>query len=214
MTFSALPPSPSEHIGPLRWVRLPYRTGEAAEPRARAWLAREWQADTSSVCILRNPHGRPYLDQTQHAGWDLGWSHSGDGLLIALGRDVRVGVDLEWQRPRKRAPELARRFFAEDEADWLNALPPAQNQSMFVRVWCAKEAILKAHGRGIAFGLHRLRFGWEAAADRLFLRDCDPALGIASRWRLHETQPQPRERAVLAWYPGAPSAESLDNPAP
>lgn len=214
MSSIATPHPRTQQVGPLRWARLPYRTGEAAEPLARAWLAREWHTSQAALSLLRNRHGRPYLSQARHPGWDIGWSHSGDGLLVALAHGVRVGVDLERQRERPRAAELARRFFAQDEAQWLNALPPERHQAMFVRVWCAKEAVLKAHGRGIAFGLARLRFDWDPAADRLLLRDCDPVLGLPAHWHLHEMQPQAGECAVLAWHAHAPDADRLDNPAP
>lgn len=183
-------------LDPVRWIRLPYAAGQSAQLLVSPWVANELGIPTHAVRIWRNPYGRPFL-HSQHGDYDISWSHSGDGLLVALGWRVRIGVDLERAHPRLRAAELARRFFAPEEADWLIALPPAQCQAMFVRVWCAKEAVLKAHGRGIAFGLHRLQFA--LADDTLFLRECDPALGNANDWCVYETLPQPGERAVLAW---------------
>ena len=69
----------------------------------------------------------------------------------------------------------------------------------FFRLWCAKEAVLKAHGQGLSFGLHRLRFAADGA--RLQLVECDASLGRADDWRLHDWQPQPGYHAALAWRP-------------
>ena len=188
-----------QRIGPIRWQRLPYRTGEAAEPTVRYWLKAVFDLPADATVFRRDVHGRPRMAAPD---WDASWSHSGDGLLVAAGQGVWLGVDLERQRARPRALELARRFFSPAEADWLAALPAERQQPMFVRLWCAKEALLKAHGRGIAFGLHRLQFAFDAD-DRLRLLHCDPALGQPGQWQLHEAALHPGERAVLAWRPTA-----------
>src|SRR3546814_11324671 len=64
----------------------------------------------------------------------------------------RSGADLELLRPRPRALALAERFFVRSETGALLALPAEAREAAFVRLWCAKEAVLKAHGRGLAFG--------------------------------------------------------------
>ena len=85
--------------------------------------------------------------------------------------------------PTARALELAARYFAPGETRRLRALPADAREAAFLRLWCAKEAVLKAHGHGLSFGLQRLAFDATATTPRL-LR-CDPALGAASDWRLH-----------------------------
>jgi len=120
---------------------------------------------------------------------------------VAHARDATVGVDLEYERPRKNALALARRYFHPAEVLWLAAqVDDRARQTAFIRLWCAKEAVLKAHGRGLAFGLDRLQF--EERGGVLHLHVCDAALGIASHWRLRELQPHDGYRAALAWYPG------------
>src|SRR3546814_6405959 len=58
------------------------------------------------------------------------------------------GIDLERQRPRARALEIAERYFSADEAAALAALPAADRSVAFLELWTAKEAVLKALGRG------------------------------------------------------------------
>ena len=60
--------------------------------------------------------------------------------------------------------------------------------------------MLKAHGRGLAFGLDRLRF--DEVDGSLQLIACDAALGSATHWQLRELVPQAGYRAALARYPG------------
>lgn len=182
-----------------RWIWLPLPRGEPGEPVARQWLAPLLACAMEALPIRRDTHGRPWLDEP-FSDWDCNWSHSGAGLLVALGRGLRLGIDLEWQRPRPRALELARRFFRDSEADWLAALPESERERAFVRLWCAKEAVLKAHGRGLAFGLDRLAFA--DTPDGLRMLDCDPALGSPAAWTVQELAPAPGYLGALAWRAG------------
>ena len=121
------------------------------------------------------------------------------------------------------ALEIARRHFTRAETDWLESQSPgshphescppgtsaaaadrgdaacAPRDLAFLRLWCAKEAVLKAHGRGLAFGLDRLAF--EERGGALVLVAADPALGDPAAWTLHEFVPHPGYRAALAWRP-------------
>ncbi|NZA27439.1 4'-phosphopantetheinyl transferase superfamily protein [Luteimonas sp. SJ-92] len=180
----------------VRCAWRPHRRGQPAEPLVRDWLGGQLDIAPGALALERSAHGRPRFaaDPRRH---DVSWSHSGDGLLMALGEGVQLGCDLEWLRPRPRALELARRYFTVAEADWLAGLAPAVREPGFVRMWCAKEAVLKAYGRGIAFGLHRLEFAERAGA--LVLRACDPALGRPDEWTLRAFDPAPGYLATLAW---------------
>jgi 4'-phosphopantetheinyl transferase len=74
--------------------------------------------------------------------------------------------------------------------------PPPRDEA-FLRLWCAKEAVLKAHGRGLVFGLDKLAFAERDGM--LDLVACDRALGVPADWQLREFIPQPGFRAALAW---------------
>lgn len=179
------------------WHWLPWQRGTSGEAVARVWLAPQLGCTPASIPLTRDRYGRPRLGAPFATG-DIGWSHSGDGLLLAFGCDIAVGIDLEQLRPRPRALDIAARFFRADEAHWLAAHADGDARAAaFARLWCAKEAVLKAHGRGLAFGLDRIAFAERDGA--LQLVDCDPALGAATHWQLHEFVPQPGYRAALAW---------------
>ena len=159
----------------LRWMPRPHDAFASA---------RDWLRDIAGADVARGLHrdlrGRPRLA----AGLgDIGWSHSGDALLLAWVPTGVVGVDIETKARPVPALRIARRYFADDEVAALTALADAARDDAFLRLWCAKEAVLKAHGHGLSFGLHRLAFDPADASPRL-LR-CDPALGAAADWRLH-----------------------------
>ena len=156
--------------------------------------ANQWVA----VCYLNLDNFEPINDSY---GWTLG-----DALLLALGRSIQLGVDIEQLRPRPRARELAIRFFHPDEVRWLLSLPGDGLEAAFVRLWCAKEAMLKAHGKGISFGLEKLAF---AERDQgLELVACDSALGAPAEWTLREWSPLAGYRAALAWRPLLPARQT------
>lgn len=178
----------------LRWTWLAHPHGRPAEPEARRWLAE--QLGDAALSVWRDERQRPHLGPP-HQDYDCNWSHSGERLLVALAPRARIGVDLERLHRRPRALQVARRYFTAREADWLAA--QADRDLAFLRLWCAKEAVLKAHGHGLSFGLHRLRF--EADGDGLHLAECDAELGAPGQWRLQEIAPGEGYLGALAWRP-------------
>ena len=190
---------PTPKPPPPRWTWLPLPRGQAAEPFARQWLGERLDCAPEAVPLQRDGHGRPQL-VAAYRHWDCNWSHSGEGLLVALGQRMQVGIDLEWVRPRLRALELARRFFTAAEAEWLAERDESERSGAFVRLWCAKEAVLKAHGQGLSFGLHKLAF--QITAQGLRLAACDPELGHPSHWTLRELEPAAGYVGALAWRNG------------
>ena len=157
-------------------------------------MASELSVRPDAIELVRDARGRPRLAGALQA-FDVSWSHSGEGLLVALGEGVEVGADLERARPRPRALELADRFFHATEAAWLRGLPEPERHESFLRLWCAKEAVLKAHGRGIAYGLDK--FGLAETDEGLSM--VHPHAGLGGPWSLHEWAPRPGYRAALAW---------------
>ncbi|HEY5971839.1 MAG TPA: 4'-phosphopantetheinyl transferase superfamily protein [Pseudoxanthomonas sp.] len=187
---------PLDENVPARLWLLQHPHGERGEPYVRPLLCEALGCEDDDLPLSRSGEGRPMLG-FPYERYDAGWSHSGDALLLALGESMQLGVDLEKIRQRPRARELARRFFHPDEVRWLDGLADAGMEFSFVRLWCAKEAVLKAHGKGISFGLHKLLFAERDSV--LQLIECDDALGHPREWTLHEWTPQPGYLATLAW---------------
>ena len=95
------------------------------------------------------PRGKPFLANAPDLHFNL--SHSHGLALYAIGRDRRIGVDLEClSRTLSDVEPLAQRFFSAKEYDHLMAQPVEQRRSAFLRLWTCKEAILKAIGTGLS----------------------------------------------------------------
>lgn len=187
--------APDLDVGSIHLWWLPYRHAQGRTP-LKALLAAYLGTDAAAVALVDGPHGRPRL-ATAH-DLDFNWSHSGDHALIAVARHLpRLGVDIERRRARPRALAIAERFFAADEHALLQSLPDAQRDDAFVRLWTAKEAVLKAHGRGLAYGLDRVAFALDetTARPRHFQGD----VGAASQWQFHDLRPGAGFYGTVAW---------------
>jgi 4'-phosphopantetheinyl transferase len=149
----------------------------------------------SRVALTTAQHGRPALADDSGRGLDFNWSHSGDAALLAVARGVAPGIDIERMRPRPRALDIARRYFSAAEADGLAALPEVARSLAFLRLWTAKEAVLKALGRGLAFGLQRLEIALDEDVPHLRRLHGERV----SDWQLHALAPDDGYVATLAW---------------
>lgn len=79
-------------------------------------------------------------------------SHSGPYLVLALNGRADVGVDVETrQLSASQVHRLARRYLHPEEQHWL--LAQNHPEQAFIRLWTAKEALVKAQGSGIANAL-------------------------------------------------------------
>ena len=151
--------------------------------------------DADAVKLEDSEHGRPELAGSQRDAFSFNWSHSHDQALIAIARGVLPGIDLERLRPHPKAVPIARRYFSPDETAALEALPVDQRDRAFLELWTAKEAVLKAVGRGLAFGLHRLSISGPSHLPVLHRLDgYEP-----QQWQLHRLILDDAHVGTLAW---------------
>ncbi|AIF46353.1 4'-phosphopantetheinyl transferase family protein [Dyella japonica] len=140
-------------------------------------------------------HGRPALAGARRDTLSFNWSHCQDQALIAVARGVLPGVDLERLRAHPKAVPIARRYFSPDETAALEALSPEQRDRAFLELWTAKEAVLKALGRGLAFGLHRLSIAGPSDLPVLHRLEGHEA----DQWQLHRLALDEQHVGTLAW---------------
>jgi 4'-phosphopantetheinyl transferase len=104
--------------------------------------------------IRVDAHGKPALAGDGPA---FNVAHSGSLALIAIGLRP-LGVDVELRDLRRDANAIARRFFTAGEAALVAAEP-----GQFFRLWCRKEAWLKALGTGLRLPLDEVDVRGELA---------------------------------------------------
>ncbi|MFN2595058.1 MAG: 4'-phosphopantetheinyl transferase superfamily protein [Actinomycetota bacterium] len=140
------------------WDRSPLATGSVhvwgahgvssrADPVLREILGTLLARDPSGLTFEVGEHGRPSL--VSNEGLDFNLSHSGGAIVIAVGVNVRVGVDVEDMSRSVDRSGLARRFFTEAEAERLSA----SDSRAFFDLWTKKEAVVKAIGKGVSMSL-------------------------------------------------------------
>ncbi len=120
----------------------------------RQLLAERLMLAPNRIPVHIDVRGKPLLEQ---AGWHFNISHSGDTLALTIGNQGSLGIDIEGrQLSAAQITRLARRYLSEQEQQWLSR--SQASSADFIRLWTVKEAVLKAHGGGIANNLQRVHW--------------------------------------------------------
>ena len=101
------------------------------------------------VDIKLGPHGKPFVS----GGPAFNLAHCEHWAVIAiapLSSEMELGIDLEELRPFPDGPTIANHFLAPQETTLLMALEEPRRSQIFLRLWVAKEAVLKQRGSGLA----------------------------------------------------------------
>ena len=123
-------------------LRHHYRLGRAA---LRKILSTYLDIDPSSVTLSYRRYGKPFVED----GPEFNMSSSGSMLLIGVGGNLALGVDMEQRREMDDMEELVERYYSERERTELVALPNSDRLRGFFRAWSRKEAVTKALGLGL-----------------------------------------------------------------
>ena len=113
---------------------------------ARLMLAEQFGAE-ALLRLQRDAFGRPGLP-----GVEFNISHSHEMVVLAVA-DERLGVDVEHIRPID--PADYRPALDQSEQRFLKSLPDPTEA--FFAIWTAKEAAMKADGRGMSIPLERVQ---------------------------------------------------------
>jgi 4'-phosphopantetheinyl transferase len=149
--------------------------------RLRNLLAQTLNQPPENIRIKKAEHGKPYLEDYPELAFNL--SHSADRLMIAVGWNCQLGVDIEICKQRINLSGLVDKCFAEEEAAYWTKQPETKKIQAFYRFWTRKEAFVKATGHGIALGLNHCVINPENPTE--FLRVPDNC-GQASAWYVQD----------------------------
>jgi phosphopantetheinyl transferase len=136
----------------------------------------------ADIEIVPDTYGRPCVE----GSWtrqlkikpaiSIAHSHGTAVALAALDPRLLVGIDLETLAQRRQGFEAI--AFSPEERRLLDAIEPDLRQEWAVRMWCAKEAVGKALGRGLSAGIQAFHIsGVEIATGVVQVELRDAALG-------------------------------------
>lgn len=163
-------------------VRACRREADAARLAGAGWLldhalTRENIPPAARV-FLQNEWGKPFLKDVPLA---FSLSHAGHYAVCAVGASP-LGVDIESPRCTMA---LAERQFHAQELSFLHTLSEAEQPDALLRLWTAKEAFLKAIGRGLSLPLDAFSVELSPSGAQLCQTLCPSSL-LLHEYRLEE----------------------------
>jgi 4'-phosphopantetheinyl transferase len=195
------------HVWSLATLPGPARSIRTFAREALLRLLRDYAGSDTEPVIACDEAGKPHVPALPWLHFNL--SHAAHHVLLAFARDQPLGVDLEAEQRRLSPDEIAQRFFAAGEARALRELPEAAKPAAFLRLWTHKEAVLKALGTGLRFGLDRVEFALDDAGCVRALHAIADEGGHVSEWRVRALQPGAGLFAALAWRGAARRVRSF-----
>ncbi|UMY18777.1 4'-phosphopantetheinyl transferase superfamily protein [Methylobacterium organophilum] len=148
------------------------------------------------LAFPRDVNGKPDLAPPWQGRLQFNLTHSGSHALIAVSPSHRIGVDVEGIRPIPDLAEFACRILSVSEREVFRRLPESAKEDAFYGAWTRKEAVLKALGIGIGFGLERISVSLPPAVPRL-LALASPGTD-ATAWSLHDAHADARHPGAVA----------------
>lgn len=108
----------------------------------------DFKIDSNLSNLKYTSYGRPYIEDAL----DFNISHSGNWVVCAFSTIGRIGVDVEKISPIPVC-EFKSHFL---EEEWNLILRSENTYHTFYAYWTAKEAIIKAEGKGLSIPLYTI----------------------------------------------------------
>jgi len=118
----------------------------------RSVLAKYLAVEPGSIQYVLSDKGKPSLPESENNNQDLKFnlSHTQDVSLLAVSRNIELGIDVEFKDRKTDWQGVCQRFYTVPEQEALFLLPKEQQQSAFFQLWTRKEAYMKVLGSGLS----------------------------------------------------------------
>lgn len=168
-------------------LKIQSKAHEFAFTRAhlRLLLAQIIGKEASDISLMSDAHGKPFWSDNEDITFNV--SHSQGHCLIVIDpkQQTRLGIDIELHRETDILG-LSKRYFSEREQQVLiDCDDEALQKQYFFNIWSRKEAVVKAHGKGIGLGLQ----GFTVSADEhARIIESHERLSFMESWQLFNLQ--------------------------
>ena len=109
--------------------------------------------DPARIRFATTAVGKPFIAFPENSGLWFNLSHSGDQIAYAFSGHAETGIDIERIRTVEGIDRLARNYFSAEEYALVVNLPAWEKNKAFIKLWCIKEALIKASGWSLEHGL-------------------------------------------------------------
>ncbi|MEI6892995.1 MAG: 4'-phosphopantetheinyl transferase superfamily protein [Pontiella sp.] len=128
-----------------RFLRAPDRASSiVARGALRMLLSAYTGLNASEIKFHYLETGKPYIRDSTIA---FNISHSGEWVVLAMGRNRKVGVDVEKIRREMKVRSIAARYFTPEECALIDVADDVP--ALFFHHWSRKEAYIKAMGSAL-----------------------------------------------------------------
>ncbi|MDJ0649274.1 MAG: 4'-phosphopantetheinyl transferase superfamily protein [Xenococcaceae cyanobacterium MO_188.B19] len=170
----------------------------AARAILRELLAGYLQTSAEQISFTYNPQGKPELASSfNNIDLQFNISHSEDLALYSFNYQQQIGIDLEYLRENVDYASIAKRFFCDTEFQLISSCIAEKQQQRFYQLWTAKEAYLKAIGKGLGGGLETSEIKLDQE-DNIYLHSISNKPETASDWSLYNFIPETNFVATIA----------------
>ena len=164
----------------------------------RSVLGRYLNIEPESIEFDKTANNKPVLKASAHAeAVHFNLSHSNHLAMLAVSRNLPLGMDVEHMDHKHQWQKLIKRFFTEPEQQAIFELPEARQQQAFFQVWTRKEAYMKVTGLGLQLAPTRFTVSVPPQPARLIALANNEATDI-SRWQMHDIVLPDSARAYCA----------------
>lgn len=119
----------------------------------RRLLGKSFDIDPTLIRFSTTRVGKPFIEFPENTSIHFNLAHSGRQIVYAFSRHPETGIDIERIRTIDDIDLLARNYFSAEEYAIVVNLPSREKNKAFVRIWCIKEALIKASGWPLEHGL-------------------------------------------------------------
>jgi len=110
-------------------------------------------------CFDKNDYGKPFITYPLlKSPLFFNLSHTDGLIILAVSREVELGVDIECRKRASHSLSIANHFFSKKECEYLFGLPVHQQSDHFLTLWTLKESYIKARGMGLSIPLDQFSF--------------------------------------------------------
>jgi len=175
----------------------------------RLVLGRYLQIPAEHIQYDSKQRGKPVLNSAAHGETlHFNLSHSNHFAMLAVSRNLELGMDVEYIAPKHQWQKLTRRFFTEAEQQAIFELPETDQQRAFFQVWTRKEAHMKVTGQGLHLSPTRFTVSVPPRAAQLLAVDSLPDEELG-HWNMYDICLPESARAYCACLSVAGVAKNI-----